>query len=519
MVQDPQGQTVFDQDVKLNGNGTFNGQMTLGAQARTGYYQVMVNTMGDQTEMSKGTAYSYATFRSAEYKKPDYKMDLNADKDNYVNGDTAHIKVAGAYFFGAPLPKAPIEWTVTSSDNFFYLNPDLNSPFAGQSYSFNDDGSSCLYGCQGNSGVVASGRANLDEKGEYVLDVPLNITDKISKLFTVEVTAHDTNNQTVSNRVMLPVSAGEFYTGIMNNDYIINAGEKAKMDVITVDNNGQPVKYRDVEVTLYKRNWNTVQKKNVDSDFYYENNFEDVKVDSRTARTDENGHANVEFNPKDAGDFKATVKAKDNRGNTVTASTYLYVSGEGYVNWGRDNNDRIELVPDRTEYKPGDTAHIMIKSPYQNVWALETVERDGIISKKVVKIKTTTDTFDVPITEKSLPNVFASVIMVKGDTNDGGLKEPAAGQIDERDVASFKIGYTTLQVSTSSKKLGVDVTTDKKNYKPQDEVTIKVKTTDANGKGRAAEVSIAVVDKSVLSLAESTTSDRHHHFLTIFSRN
>ncbi len=513
-IKDSQDETLFEKDVVINDNGTFNGQMKLGEKTRTGYYNIEISLPSEVP----GPQYSntfYGNFMVAEYRKPDYELGISAGKEGYINGDKAIIAVKGAYFFGAPMPQASIEWTVRSQDYYFFINSDSQSPYSSKWYSFSDDGNLCYWGCQGNSAVVSSGKAKLNEKGEYAIDLPLDIKGKkISQFYTVEATAYDLNNQSVSNRITIPVHKGEYYTGIMNQEYIVKKGEQAKFDVITVDPKGMPVKGKSVEVSFYKRQWNTIKKKNVDGGFYYENGFEDSIVEKKQAVTDEKGYAKVSFDTKDGGMFRAVVLGKDSKGNEITASVSIYVTSGDFINWGRENNDKIELVPDKLEYKPGETAHILIKSPYQNTHALLTLERQSLLDKRVIEIKSNSETIDVPITEKSVPNLFVSVLLVKGSGESAGIAEPAVGAPDERDVAAFKIGYTTLQVNTSSKKLNIEVKADREKYHPGDEVTLTIKTTDNVNKPIPAEVSVGVVDKSVLSLTENVTAD----LLTAFYR-
>lgn len=511
-ISDPQGEKVFEKDVEINKNGTFSGELTLGPKVRVGYYSIITSLAGPGDDPYAHQF--YGNFQVAEYRKPDFKLTLEADKKEYINGDQAKIKVNGAYFFGAPMSKGKVEWTVYGSDYYYSLPSDGVSPYGSQWFSFSEEGYLCYWRCSGETKVISQGRATLDANGEYTIPLALNIGDKkLSQMYSVEVTAYDLNYQSVSNRTNLAVHQGEYYVGIMGQDYVAKTGQDAGFDVITVAPDGQPAKGKSVEISLFKRDWNTIKKKNVDSDFYYENNYEDLLIEKKSVTTDDKGHANVSFKPKDGGMFKVTAQSQDGRGNKILSATTFYASSSSFVNWGRENNDKIELVPDKQEYQVGDTAHILIKSPYQNVYALVTQERAEVMKKEVIKITSNSQIIDVPITEKSLPNIFVSVLLVKGSSTDAGLNDPGK-EIDERDVAAFKMGYTTLQVNTSSKKLLVELSSDKTQYHPGDEVTLNVTTKDVNGKGRAAEVSISVVDESVLSLTNNVTAD----LLTLFYR-
>lgn len=505
MVRDAQDQEVYKKDLDINKNGTFNGELQLGEQASVGGYQIVASlSTGDEPEYAHTF---YDSFTVAAYRKPDYKLTVTPDKDSYVNGETAHAAVNGQFFFGAPLADAPVDWTVKSQDYYFFLPADSKSPYASQWFSFSDEGYLCYWGCQGETKIVSQGKGKLDANGNFTVDLPLDIKDKkVSQFYTLEATAYDLNHQSVSNRVTMPVHQGDYYVGIMSQDYVSTKGKEAAFEVITVDKDGNPVAGKSVDVSLMKREWNTIKKKQVDSDFYYDNNFTDTLKEKKTVTTDGNGHATVSFTPNEGGNYKVTTASLDARGNKITSATEIYVTSEEFVNWGQQNNDRIELVPDKQEYKVGDTAHVLVKSPYQSVYALVTHERGEVVYRKVIKITSNSTTIDVPITEDSLPNEFVSVLLVKGNNTAAGLQDPGK-EVDERSVAAFKLGYTTLQVDTSSRKLGIEVTTDRPKYHPGDEVTVKVKTVNAGGRAVKAEVSLSVVDESVLSLTDNVTAD------------
>jgi uncharacterized protein YfaS (alpha-2-macroglobulin family) len=336
----------------------------------------------------------------------------------------------------------------------------------------------------------------------------------MSQIYTLEATVSDANNQSVANRVSFPVHSGALYLGLRSLDYIVGTDKPAKFEVLSVTTDGKIKAGQSVDAVLFKREWNTVKRKNVDGGFYYENSYNDKQIEKKSLKTGDDGLGQLEFNLKDGGSYKVEVSSADGRGNTVKSSTTVYVSSGEFINWGSENNDKIELVTDKMEYKVGDTAKVLIKSPYRGVNALVTFEKDKVLDEKVIKLDSNSQTFEVPITEKYLPNMFVSVVIVKGSNYDAGLAQPADGAVDERQVASFKVGYATLPVNTESKKLNIEISSDKARYNPGDEVKLTVKSTDFTGKAVPAEVSVGVVDESVLSLTESVTAD----LLNVFYR-
>ncbi len=505
-VNDSRGNKIHEETYRLSSNGTFNGKLTLGDNIRTGTYRIRAVLNG--ADGAEWINTFYGTFQVAEYRKPDYKLTLEPEKEAYINQETAKIDVEGAYFFGAPLPNAEVTWTVKSQDYYFSLPEKVLSRYLDAWFSFSEDGYYCYWGCESNSEIVLQGEGKLDQMGNLALEIPLQIGQKkVSQIYTVEVNVTDANNQSVSNRVSFPVHQGEFYLGVRNESYLAKIGEPVKFEVLGIKSDGEAVSGTNVEVSVFERKWNTIKRKNLDGIYYFENDYTDELVETKNVRTGEKGLAEVDFTLNKGGSYKVKVSAKDGSGNEVQAATSFYVSSSDFINWGRDNNDQIELVADKQEYQVGDTARILVKSPYTDVVALVTQERANIMEAEVIRIASNSQTIEIPITEDSLPNIFVSVLIVKGNLYDAGLVEPPAGSNDERDVAVFKVGYVNLQVDTESKRLDISVSPDREKYAPRDEVKLRLKTTDYQDNAVPAEVSISVVDESVLSLTEKVTAD------------
>ena len=69
----------------------------------------------------------------------------------------------------------------------------------------------------------------------------------------------------------------------------------------------------------------------------------------------------------------------------------------------------ISLISDKSSYVPGETARILIPSPYQGEhWALVTIERGGILRHELVKITSNSQIYELPITSDLAPNVYVS---------------------------------------------------------------------------------------------------------------
>ncbi|CAG0987384.1 hypothetical protein GPROT1_02727, partial [Gammaproteobacteria bacterium] len=222
--------------------------------------------------------------------------------------------------------------------------------------------------------------------------------------------------------------------------------------------------------------------------------FSDTAVFTTTATTNDKGEGTTSFTPPTGGEYRVVASGTDDKGNAIRASSYVWVSSREYVSWRQDNHDRISLVADKKSYNPGETAKILIPSPYQGlVRALVTVERGRVLDAKVIDLQTNSDVIEIPITPDMAPNAFVSVVIVKG--------------VDQNELApSFKMGYAAFTVNREQQILTVTLTPDKdpatQSYAPRTPIAYTLKVLNYAGQPVQAEVSLALVDLSVLTLLD-----------------
>ena len=113
----------------------------------------------------------------------------------------------------------------------------------------------------------------------------------------------------------------------------------------------------------------------------------------------------------------------------------------------------------------------MIQSPWETATALLTVEREGIRHYERFTLTSTQQTVEVPISEADIPNVFVSVLLIRGRTS----KDPGTDGSDPG-KPSFRLGYTELHVEDTTKKLGVKVSADRTEYRPANTAKVSVST-------------------------------------------
>ena len=482
-VYDDEGQAIYSDTLPLSDFGTFNGQFTLGEEAGLGYYYIEAR-VDDQTD---GVG-----FQVAEYRRPEFEVEVTPDRDQVVDGERVNVVVQATYFFGGPVADAEVHWTLYAQDYSF--RPDI----PGWWDWIDTSGWDGWWGPEEPrwGRVIADGTGTTDSEGRFVFSIPTDIAEEpFSQQFTVEATVTDVNDQMVANRASLVVHKGRFYIGLRPRRYVGRVGEPQTVEVRTVDWDGEPVGGVPLTVTFAHREWLNVQEEDEYGNLYWTWVPSDTVVATRTVTTDGQGGAEVSFVPESGGTYIAKAVGVDGEGHRVTSATWLWVTSREYVSWRRENNDRIQLIADRRSYRPGDVAQILVPSPFQGeVTALVTVERGRILEHWVQTLTGNAETVELPITADFAPNVYVSVILVKGV--DGTNPVPA-----------YRVGYVSFEVSPEKQELSIEVIPDRdvaagEHYGPRERVGLEIRVTDAEGNPVEAEVGIGVVDKSVLSLTD-----------------
>jgi hypothetical protein len=487
-VIDANGREILSQDLPLNAYGTFNGTVQLSQGASLGYYSIVLEFDPDDRRF-----YSSVSFQVAEYKAPEFQVAVKTDRDSYINGETIHVDTESTYYFGGAVSDAKVQWRLLSDDLFF--STDKVKGY----WDFTDY--DLTANRQRTGGVVSEGKGTTDKQGKFSFTVPADLKDyPLSQNFTIDVEITDINNSAVSSRVVVPVHKGQFYIGLKPQSYVGEVNKKQGVDVITVNPQGDPSPQQPVTISVYEHKWFSVREKDADGNFYWKSSYTDTLLSKVDVTTDISGTATAYYTPTVGGVYKIAAEGKDTQGNMIRSATYQWIPSAEFVNWRVENNDRIDLVPDKKEYRVGETAKVLVPAPFTGAQALLTIERGGILQVKSLGVIGNSETLEIPITQDFIPTAYVSVMLVKGRTSDSPTPQ-------------FKLGYAALNINPADKILNVKITPDGKlnakglaEYQPGDRATFNVEVTDASGKPAQAEFSVALVDKAVQALADDRST-------------
>lgn len=485
-VHDGRGRLVDTQTVGLSDMGTFDTELALSPEASTGRYYVQL-TEGVPPPDEYLPSIASVSFRVAEFRKPEFEVDITTDGDSYVNGETIRATVTADLFFGAPLADAGVRWQVTAQPYFF-----RHEDYPGYSFSDYTPRYDYSYGpfYEPQQYLRGEGIGKTDDEGRFTFSVTADVSsDPLSQTFTVEATVTDQNEQSATAFTGVQVHKGEFYVGMKPESYVAFAGDETEVSLASIDPDGNTVADVPVEVSVYERKWRTVRERDADGQQRYRSEPEDTLVETIDAGTDADGTGEFAFTPAKSGQYYVVAEARDGAGNVIKSAVFVWASSSEYASWRIGNDDLIELVADKDEYSPGDTARILVAAPFESSRGLVTQERGRLMDYDLREFRTNSEVLEVPITQDHIPNVYVGVTLFKPPTPDNPMPQ-------------VKFGLVELKVSTEQKKLSISIEPDRDELQPRDTVKYEIRTTDSDGKGIPAELSLALVDKSVLSLQD-----------------
>lgn len=472
-------QQLAEVQLTLDEFGAFSGEYIIPEDASLGRYQLHMPISGPNM-MSR-------SFMVAEYRRPEFQVTVTPEMTQTVRGEAVDVTVEARYFFGAPASDLALEWLVRELP---YRLPWSGPPY----YRFTDEDVFYYFGGQDSDfsgNYVANGSGQTDAQGRFTITLPADMLEAVaagSRIVTVEATVRDLSDFPVSASSQVIFHAADRYVGVTPASYLLQTGQEAAVRLITLDRDGEPLPNQEVEVIFYERRYEQVRESR--PGFFFGNPWEpvDTEVARTTTTTDGEGEGQASFAPEQGGTYRAVAIIRDAQGRSHQSSTLFWVSGLDYIGW-RNNTEikTMELVADQPSYEVGDTARILVQSPFPGtVQAWVTIERGALIEQRLVTLASNSDFVEIPITDAFAPNVYVTIAALQG-----------AGQ---EQFADIRLGIVELIVPPDQFALNVSLTPQSELFGPGETVSYEIQVTDVTGQPAAASLSLALVDLAVLTL-------------------
>lgn len=491
---DREGKTIRDTVVILGEFGTSDESLEIPGDAPLGHYRVSIDLREDGNWVALGDA----SYRVAEYRPPEFLVDATAPDKDRLAGDTLRVDVEARYLFGAPMGRAQMSWVAREQPTSAWTIgiPNADGYYLGEWGRWWEEESSDL-----SPRTLTSGQDTLDADGHSTVrvEVPSPRGGRPART-TVEATVTDVNRQSVSASASVITHPAEFYIGAKpeGEHYFWRTNEEQEVSLIAVRPDGERVAGVEIAGVAVRREWHRVRRERGGRTELVGEWVSDTVASCRVTTAAE--PAACRLTPEKPGSYVLTFRATDGAGRQASSGFYRWVVGEDWVPWYDESQLGMDVIADNDSYDVGDTATVLFASPFTDAEAWVTVEREGLIEERRLRLTSGSTTLRFPITEAYAPNVFVSMLVVKGRT-----APPDAP--DDPGKPTIRLGYAELRVAPEVKRLAVEVEPLRDDYRPGDTARVALRVRDQAGRGERSEVTLWAVDEGVLALTGYQTPD------------
>lgn len=397
-INDPNYNEVYTTKLSLSKNNSFEAEFETNKDFKLWTYTINIEWDSQQ-------------FMIEEFEKSDFKIDLNSDKQNYLFWDSANIWVSANYFiwkwvsnwqwnYSINTKNYKFDWWKTlwyiwwENNDWYYYNDEYF-------YNWNDYWES----------IISNQKFNLNNEWKTNLNIELKnysnwqINDKIYEF--ISTVQDPQTKKSISKSINFKVLNSDIFVWMKLDKFYYDLWDNMKIDFATVDNEWNKKSNIPLNLKISKLSYN--QNKTT---YIYEEIEENI-VD-KEINTDNNWIANHEFQISKPWKYKIEISIDWKNYKTTKM---IYVSWQDLY-LPKDNQNILNIIQEKNEYKIGETATFIFQSPYTWVNALITQEKENwILDYKIVQIDSNSFNHKIKIEKQHAPNFYLNVFLIKNSQN------------------------------------------------------------------------------------------------------
>ncbi|MDQ2730808.1 MAG: MG2 domain-containing protein, partial [Armatimonadota bacterium] len=486
-IQDPRGTKVFEHKYTADAFGGLDGEFPLTADATLGQYVIYLSDPPDQ----KGAVrfnYGGGSFRVEEYKKPEFDVQIDAPTEPVMLGEKITATIRANYYFGAPVTHARVSYKVlrTATDGQWYPTGRWDWLFgAGYGWLAADAPwypgwdewgirrplSYRWGGWRGGEQpeVVLQDKAPIGPDGTLKVEFDTSLAKLVhgdtDHRYEITADVTDASRRTITGTGSVMVARKPFgvYAWVDQGYYHTGDAIGANFSAHTLDN--KPVEGPG-RLVLLKVTY-TADGKPVET-----------PVDHWDLPTGADGTARLQLKAGDPGQYRLSYTVTDAKGQSIEGGYLFTVRGPGFDGRGFRFND-IELIPDKREYNPGDTVHLLINTdhPGSTVALFLRPSNDAYLPPKIIHLTGKSQVETIAVAHTDMPNFFVEGLTI-------------------HDAKVFTENREII-VPPESRVLTVRAVPSAARYKPGEKATVQIKITGPDGKPFVGSTVVSLYDKSL----------------------
>ncbi len=509
------------------GGRSAQSQWQIPPAAKLGQYQVALQR-GDETLES-------GSFRVEEFRLPVLQGRISAATQGpLVRPRSLPVAVQVGYVAGGGAAQLPVRVSAlirhktldfSDFDAFSFQPPRQRHERATRSDDEEDSASA-------DSRVVADKLPlTLDKNGGGQVTIEALAPAPAARELLLEASYADPNGEVQTLRSTQTLWPAAVVAGIKTEGWAANGG-RVRFQALALGLDGKPQAGVPLAVQAIARSTTSTRKRMVGGFYSYDNQEQTKDLGTIcTGQSDSRGLLLCEAKMEEAGEVELVATARDKDGNEAQAAASVWVTRRGELWFGGEDHDRIDLLPEKKSYQPGEVARFQVRMPFRYATALVSVEREGILHQEVVQLNGKDPTVQLKVEEGWGPNVYVSVLALRGRLREvpwysfftWGYKAPrewwtafwyegkeyvAPTALVDLAKPAYRLGLAEIRVGTQAHQLQVQVQTDKESYSVRGKAQVTIRAKLPNGQPAAnAEVALAAVDQALLELMPNRSWD------------
>src|SRR5215470_6214703 len=486
-LKDSRGNEILKGSARVNALGGFDAAFKLPPAMNLGNAYLMLKAEGGVSPQNNEYG---QLIRVQEFRRPEYEVKTTASEGPHFVRDHATLTVAANYYAGGGLADSEVRWYVNATPASF-TPPNRGDFTFGKWTPWWES-----YGYQAVNQNSKEFTGRTDASGKHRLRIDFDsVTPPRPTSVTATASVQDVNRQSVGSSFNFLVHPADLYVGLRTQRWFVQKGEPLVVESIVTDLDGKAVANREIRMRAVLIDWT------------YENGElkeRETNPQECVIKSGENA-TQCRFETREGEHYHVTARIYDDRERPNETELTLWVAG-GKQPPQRDlAQEKVELIPSAKEYKVGDTAEILVQSPFFPAEGVLTLRRSGLVTSERFTMDSASHTLKIPIKEEYLPNIHVQVDLAGASSrpDDEGKPDP---KLPKR--PAFASGTINLSIPPATRKLTVAATPRDKELEPGGETTVDVELRDAAGKpAQNAEVALVVVDESVLALSGYKLAD------------
>lgn len=452
--------------------------------------EISVDTASEQLEYMEGL--DSGSFSVGDFRVPLMRAEIDPVGQLLVAAKQADFDVSVRYLNGGGSKYLPVKLRAQLEPRFrIEFEPFKDVSFANRQEDDNRQQESEPVNLPSNTlKLDANGIGRGRIEALPALSMPHNLR--------VEMEYADPNGEIQTVSRITPWWPAQVVLGLKN-DRWLRAGQSHTLRFQAVDLTGKPAADVPVEARLTLRQTFSHRVRLTGGFYAYQSETRETALAAQCqGKTDAKGQFSCQAQTDIGGEVEVSARAFDQDGRVATSHHSFWVAGRDEWVFEQANHDRIDLLPEKKRYEPGETARFQVRMPYRYATALVTVEREGVLDARVVTLSGKEPVVEIPVRAGWAPNVFVSALVVRGRNDD--IKPSALIDLGR---PAFKLGVAGIEVGQRAHRLEVEVKTDRANYQVREKAKarIKVRTPEGTLPPAGTEVTLAAVDEGLLELA------------------